>query len=477
MCKQTTIKNAEANNAGGCNITLAEPRSKWAANALFKRVAVGHIDPDHSTYTMKVSSVGNKVQRAIVSTTADGNENEELSAVAAADRVSLLTNLRYGASSASQYKELDDLATKPWTVGQDQVLGAGAYGAVRVFERLDSSTVAVKRFRAEVKDVVSCFLAELAMAEFITNKTEHCVHAVDAFQYMNQNFIVFEQHGESLHRVIQLTGAVDPLRAQSLAQQLMRAIDELHSVNIIHCDIKPSNCLVHRSEDQQKWDLKLCDYGLCESRANGNLGAIGQGPLSAYACIEVVTLPYRAIEVLLGDTSYSYPIDIWAAGCVLAEMVDPMRALFPCDGTQVMLIYQILKRFGRDLTGYLQGLADWKDTFPDPRPTGLPENMTVMFPMLGGMFALNPAQRTTASQALALLQEAVVAHPPPPMQDDVSDDFLCTCSESDNTVMKPCIYHVIYILIILIYYLYSIYIVFIYYLYIIYISSIYILSI
>jgi serine/threonine protein kinase len=66
--------------------------------------------------------------------------------------------------------------------------------------------------------------------------------------------------------------------------------------------------------------LKLADFGL--ARAFGI-------PIRKYTH-EVVTLWYRAPEILLGSQLYSTPVDIWSIGCIFAEMVTK-RPLFPGD--------------------------------------------------------------------------------------------------------------------------------------------------
>jgi len=74
----------------------------------------------------------------------------------------------------------------------------------------------------------------------------------------------------------------------------------------MHRDIKPSNLLVDK-----KGVLKIADFGLANSFA-----IKPEGPFTN----RVVTLWYRAPELLLGSTDYGYEIDLWSAGCLLAEM-------------------------------------------------------------------------------------------------------------------------------------------------------------
>ena len=76
---------------------------------------------------------------------------------------------------------------------------------------------------------------------------------------------------------------------------------------MIHRDIKPQNILV----TPRNGVIKLADFGLARAFSV---------PLRAYTH-EVVTLWYRAPELLLGATSYGPEIDIWSVGCIFAELL------------------------------------------------------------------------------------------------------------------------------------------------------------
>lgn len=89
-------------------------------------------------------------------------------------------------------------------------------------------------------------------------------------------------------------------------QQLLLGLQHCHERGVMHRDIKPSNLLVDK-----KGVLKIADFGLANSFA-----IKPEGPFTN----RVVTLWYRAPELLLGSTDYGYEIDLWSAGCLLAEM-------------------------------------------------------------------------------------------------------------------------------------------------------------
>ncbi len=96
-----------------------------------------------------------------------------------------------------------------------------------------------------------------------------------------------------------------------LMVQLLSGLDHMHKNWIFHRDLKTSNLLY--SNDGI---LKICDFGL--ARKFGS-------PLRPYTNL-VVTLWYRAPELLLGQETYDPSIDIWSVGCIMAELIlkDPL---------------------------------------------------------------------------------------------------------------------------------------------------------
>eukprot|EP00731_Ephydatia_muelleri_P023987 Em0016g258a len=95
---------------------------------------------------------------------------------------------------------------------------------------------------------------------------------------------------------------------KSIIQQLFNALFYIHGNNILHRDMKSSNILVTRTGS-----LKLADFGLARALSKGQ-----QQP-QRYTN-RVVTLWYRPPELLLGARDYGPPIDMWGAGCIMAEM-------------------------------------------------------------------------------------------------------------------------------------------------------------
>ncbi|XP_043723877.1 cyclin-dependent kinase G-2-like isoform X2 [Telopea speciosissima] len=114
-----------------------------------------------------------------------------------------------------------------------------------------------------------------------------------------------------------------------LMLQLLEGVKYLHDNWVLHRDLKTSNLLLNN-----RGELKICDFGL--ARQYGS-------PLKPYTHL-VVTLWYRAPELLLGAKQYSTAIDMWSLGCIMAELL-AKEPLFP-GKTEVDQINKIFKTLG-----------------------------------------------------------------------------------------------------------------------------------
>ncbi|NWS18820.1 CDK2 kinase, partial [Pachyramphus minor] len=131
---------------------------------------------------------------------------------------------------------------------------------------------------------------------------------LDVIHTENKLYLVFEFLHQDLKKFMDsssLSGIALPL-IKSYLFQLLQGLAFCHAHRVLHRDLKPQNLLINADGA-----IKLADFGL--ARAFGV-------PVRTYTH-EVVTLWYRAPEILLGCKYYSTAVDIWSLGCIFAEMV------------------------------------------------------------------------------------------------------------------------------------------------------------
>lgn len=105
--------------------------------------------------------------------------------------------------------------------------------------------------------------------------------------------------------------------------QVLRGLKFIHSANVLHRDMKPSNLLVNAN-----CDLAICDFGLARG-----VELEYEDELTEY----VVTRWYRAPELLCDSTHYGKTVDVWSVGCIFAEMLS-RRPFFQVGGAFVRIV-------------------------------------------------------------------------------------------------------------------------------------------
>jgi mitogen-activated protein kinase 1/3 len=150
-------------------------------------------------------------------------------------------------------------------------------------------------------------------------------------------YIVTELMEADLEQIIKSSQALSNEHVRCLIFQLMNGIRHMHHAGIVHRDLKPANCVV-----DSQCRLKVCDLGL--SRHVTDVELVPEGEDAKFTDY-VVTRWYRAPELLMGNKRYTTKVDMWAVGCVLAELIG-RRPIFPGDDTSDMLV-RISSKMGK----------------------------------------------------------------------------------------------------------------------------------
>ncbi|XP_004924422.1 cyclin-dependent kinase-like 4 [Bombyx mori] len=215
---------------------------------------------------------------------------------------------------------------------QLSVVGEGSYGVVLKCRRRDTGQlVAIKKFLETEDDaaVRKMALREIRMLKKLRH--DHLVNMIEVFRRKRRFYLVFEYLDHTLLDELEASqGGLGEDTAKKHLYQLLKGIDYCHQNSIIHRDVKPENVLVSNAGI-----VKLCDLGFART-----LAAPGE-PYTEY----VATRWYRAPELLVAEHRYGPEVDVWALGCLFAEMLtgDP---LFPGD-SDIDQLALIIKTVGK----------------------------------------------------------------------------------------------------------------------------------
>ncbi|XP_077546692.1 serine/threonine-protein kinase ICK [Haemaphysalis longicornis] len=192
-------------------------------------------------------------------------------------------------------------------------LGDGTYGSVVLGQRLDTGEkVAIKRMKKKYYSWEECMnLREVKSLQKLSHA--NLVKLKEVVREDNTLYFVFEYMRENLYQLIRERDQPFPEAAiRAIVQQVLRGLAFMHKHGFFHRDIKPENLLCMGPQL-----VKIADFGLAREIRS-------QPPYTDY----VSTRWYRAPEVLLRSTNYSSPIDLWAVGCIVAELYS-LQPLFP----------------------------------------------------------------------------------------------------------------------------------------------------
>jgi len=302
-------------------------------------------------------------------------------------------------------------------------LGSTAFStAVKCLDMQTNMLVCMKIIKND-KDVFDQSLDEIKLLRLMNSRTEniddkHCLALIDYFYFKEHLIIVTELLGENLYEFSKFNRehGDSPYftlgRIQRITRQVLVALEYLHSLSLIHADVKPENILL---KSQSRCEVKLIDFG-------------SSCFLGDYLTSYVQSRSYRAPEVVLG-LPYHQKIDVWSLGCVVAELWTGYM-LFQNDSIQSLLARMagIVGSFpahmlanGREVSKYFtQDGRIYHSLDAEPEAASVPQHeRTILYlpkrssirqrmrtgdelfiEFLSCLLKLDPTERPTAFQAL-----------------------------------------------------------------------------
>ncbi|KAG6609560.1 CMGC/RCK/MAK protein kinase [Phytophthora cinnamomi] len=276
-------------------------------------------------------------------------------------------------------------------------VGDGAFGEVSRARSLKTDEiVAVKKIKALFPTWEECLqLRELKSLRVLRH--ENIVLLKEVIRDKEELYFVFEYMETSLFRASTSSWTSTPphqwfseAQVRSIMYQLFSGLAYMHKHGYFHRDIKPENLLCHDDT------LKIADLGQAREIRS-------RPPFTDY----VATRWYRAPELLLRSTTYNSPIDMWACGCIMVELLI-CTPLFP-GTSEADQFYRICKVLG----------TPTKETWPEG--AAMASHMQVRFPkcapvswgrflppgtpsaavqLVQDLLQYDPSRRITAAQAL-----------------------------------------------------------------------------
>jgi len=304
-------------------------------------------------------------------------------------------------------------------------LGEGTYGTVyRARDTESDQIVALKKVRmhSEKEGFPKSSLREIRLLKRLNHPNIVKLLEVVCGRQPSNVFLVMEYCEHDLGALLDLMERpFGQAEVKCLVLQLLQAVACLHDNFLIHRDIKLSNLLL-----TNKGVLKMADFGLAREFADP------PGPCST----NVVTLWYRAPELLLGAKTYTNAIDIWSIGCNFGELINK-KPLLPgkSEENQLQIICELL---GTPSVKIWPGLQDYPFFNRYSLPACCYNNLRVKFPdapdscleLLNKMLTFDPNKRATAVNSL---QHRYFTDAPAPME----PQWMPTWREHRNEAENP----------------------------------------
>ncbi|XP_033117781.1 serine/threonine-protein kinase/endoribonuclease ire-1-like [Anneissia japonica] len=197
------------------------------------------------------------------------------------------------------------------------VLGQGCEGTFVFRGRFDNRDVAVKRILPE------CFSFADREVDLLRESDEHpgviryfCMEEDLQFRY-----IALELCAATVQDYVKDQSKYEMLSPTELLQQATSGLAHLHSLNIVHRDVKPHNVLISMPDKFGKIKAMISDFGLCKKLAAGRHSFSRRSGVAG-------TEGWIAPEMLTGTDRTTTRVDIFSLGCVFYYVLSKGKHLF-----------------------------------------------------------------------------------------------------------------------------------------------------
>ncbi|XP_073150390.1 probable serine/threonine-protein kinase At1g54610 [Henckelia pumila] len=274
-------------------------------------------------------------------------------------------------------------------------IGQGTYSNVyKARDAISGKIVALKKVRFDNLEPESVrFMArEILILRRLDHPNVLKLHGLVTSRMSCSLYLVFDYMEHDLAGLASRPGIkfTEP-QVKCYMHQLLSGLEHCHNRHVLHRDIKGSNLLI-----DDGGVLKIADFGLASTFDPNN-----RQPMTS----RVVTLWYRPPELLLGATEYGVGVDLWSAGCILAELFAGKPIM--TGRTEVEQLHRIFKLCGSPSEEYWKKSRLPHATIFKPQQSykrcikeTFKDFPQCSLPLIDTLLSIDPSERQTATAAL-----------------------------------------------------------------------------